>query len=222
MLSTILRTSIALVFLATLPNCEVPVAVLCEAGPCDDWGGLDSGTSQGTETDAEAEDTTQYGWVIIVDNTVQDDMSGSAGVDICGIIAQCDGATSNGTDSVIAFGEGMVCGQPDAFGEVCATNPVRNNPRAAEDDGSCRDPSDEQSAYVSLALEGILSVDFSQDLRGCTITVREDGDVGMTEAYKVYVCMNSDSVPTRESDECIGRTFLDETQAGELIISVPN
>jgi hypothetical protein len=180
---------------------------------------LDGGSTRRVTADAEPEDLTQYRWVIVVDNSVEDGMMGSAGVDICGAVAQCEGATATGSEATIIFGEGMVCGQPDAFGEICATTPERNNPRTATEEGNCRDREDE-SGYVSLGLEGILSIDFNQDLRGCTVIVREDGNAG-TEAYKVYVCTNGDAVPARESTECIGGTYLADQAGGEVQISVP-
>jgi hypothetical protein len=206
---------LGLALLMASVSCEVPVATLCEAGPCDDWGGFDGGAAADTALD----DTTQYRWVIIVDNTVEDHMMGSAGVDICGAVALCEGTTVTGSEATVIFGEGMVCGQPDAVGEICATTPARNNPRAAADEGNC-DDQDDESSYVSLGLEGVLAIDFNQDLRGCTVIVREDGNAGM-EAYQVYICTKADAVPTLQSTDCIGGTSLGDQAGGEVQIPVP-
>ena len=130
-----------------------------------------------------------YAWVEIRDISVDERPHGTAGADICGLVAHCEGNHVIGIEAYLELGTGGVCvahARP-------ACGPNRADPNAALQSGEECDSTSSPSDYVSLGMGGVLWVYFGTDLRDCTLSVAEAQSVGR-EAYNVFVCaeMNND------------------------------
>lgn len=190
----------------------------CEVGDDDGDGGVDMGAGgvgggdgvggMGGEGGGDAE----LNWVLIYDSTESDSGAGTAGADICGVSALCDGMRLTGIETSYLAGEGDIC---NAEGPGCMAD--RGDPEAALDDGEQCEAASSPSDYISLGLSGSISVDMGRDLRGCMITVREF-EGSDPEAVDVFVCNAADI-----TDETICAN-MDEplgSGAGEISFAVP-
>ncbi|MEZ4436342.1 MAG: hypothetical protein R3F65_28415 [bacterium] len=125
-----------------------------------------------------------YRWVIVADDSRDENMAGTAGADICGVSAVCGVEVVLGVEAELVLGDGVVCdGVPG--GPCGATR--REDPAAALDDGQMCAGGSSPSDYVSLGLSGQLAVDLGRDLRGCGVEVVELAG-GDAEGYSVFVC----------------------------------
>jgi len=186
--------------------------VACDTDTTDDGGatgtdaaGLDMGADM-----AVVEAT--YDWVLVIDDTTDENMNGTPGADICGITATCAGASVGAVAALLTSGDGDLC---DMIREGCSAD--RTDPTAAQDDGSSCEAGSAPSDYVSIGMGGILSVDFGQDLSGCTLNVVEL--VGnQVEGYEVYVCSDNNT----DAGTCLNDAAL-ETAAtgGDVEVTVP-
>lgn len=153
---------------------------------------------------------TTYNYLIIIDNSIDENMAGTPGADICGIEIDC--AVSI-VDTDFVQGEGMVC---EMEGDGCST--ARNEPGALNDDGNTCEPASVPSDYVSLGMAGAVAVQYDGDLRGCSIAVREL--VGNdSESYQVQVCADATSTDCLVLDG--EATTLSFEDGGEGTFSVP-
>lgn len=150
-----------------------------------------------------------FDWVLIVDDSAEENMAGTPGADICGIDSSCGSAIA----AFLNPGGGDLC---DAEGPNCAAN--RADPDAARDSGEACDADSAPSHYVSLGMSGTLSVQFSESQAGCTLTVVEHQG-SQQEGYEVYVCAGQDS-----SSGCLNGDAAIETagNGGTVQVNVPN
>lgn len=187
-----------------------------EAGVCPDGGAGAEGGNGGTGGNAEGGAGGEGGGVeivydtlIIADTSEEVNMAGTAGVDICGVTADC----ANTSTASVALGEGEVC---VAEGPGCSTN--RGNPEAVLDDGSACDPASNPSDYASIGVDGVLTVTFDGSLAGCNVTVVElEGNDA--EGWEAFVC-DSDNL---ESANCLNESNAVHSEAagGEASFGVP-
>lgn len=155
---------------------------------------------------------TELSWVVIFDDSEGDSGSGTAGADICGVSAQCDGMRLTGVETLYEAGEGEIC---TAEGPGCSAD--RGDPEAAMDDGETCVADSSPSDYISLGLSGVLSVDMGRDLRGCAVTVREFEGAD-PERAEVYVC---DSATINDETICANSSLPFGGGAGEISFTVP-
>jgi len=185
--------------------------VACDTDTTDDGGatgtdaaGLDMGADM-----AVVEAT--YDWVLVIDDTTDENMNGTPGADICGITATCAGASVGAVAALLTSGDGDLC---DMIREGCSAD--RTDPNAARDDGSACEPASAPSDYVSLGIGGTLSVQFGQTLAGCSLDVVElEGS--QVEAYEVYVCDGPDASATCISGAALGTAAM----GGTITVDVP-
>lgn len=162
-----------------------------------------------------------YSWLHIVDDSPTEEGRGGDGVDICGVYARCDGEQWVGALGTYFLGAGEVCDGTTLDG-VCETGVDRTNPNDALDAGErCRPHAENEappSDFVSLGLGGRLSLEFDVDLRGCEITVVEQGE-GVVEAYDVYVC----TADRLSADDCLGDglSLAHAEEGGTLTFAAP-
>lgn len=155
--------------------------------------GCDSDT---TSTPDNAGTVTPYPFAVIVDISTDENTDGTAGADICGVVAECEGEVRYGVISAFEVGGGAICGQTDEEIPACGANGTANDPTQGIDDGAqCTlefDPETGAANYVSLGMGGTLILDFSGDLQGCSLSVIEHaGDD--TEGYSVKLCAALDN-----------------------------
>ena len=189
-LKKLLIAGLGLVVTVGLVGCDVETE--CdEAGVCADGGAGGAGGGaggqggQGGQGGAGGGGAT-YDWVLVIDDSAEENMAGTPGVDICGISANCGGNVAS-VAALLTPGDGELC---DSVREGCSA--VRTDPNAARDDGSACEGGSNPSDYVSLGIGGLLSVQFAQALPGCDLEVVEL--VGNdAEAYDVYVCDAADA-----------------------------
>ncbi len=137
-----------------------------------------------------------YRWLIVLDDSIDENQAGTAGADICGLSAACGADELVGVDAELVLGDGRVCdGVP---GGPCGDT-RREDPRAALDDGAMCEGGSSPSDYVSLGVTGSLAVDFGRDLRGCTVYLVELAGRD-AEGYAVYLC----ETPVLEAATCAG------------------
>ncbi|MCA9524802.1 MAG: hypothetical protein KC549_00720 [Myxococcales bacterium] len=147
-------------------------------------GDMNVGADMGADMAVEAP---AMDWVLIIDDSVAENMAGTPGADICGMTVTCDGAGVDAVAALLTPGDGELC---DTVRDGCSA--VRTDPNAARDDGSACEGGSNPSDYVSLGIGGLLSVQFAQALPGCDLEVVEL--VGNdAEAYDVYVCDAADA-----------------------------
>lgn len=184
---------------------------VCGAGGAGGAGGAPGmGGMGGTPMGAE------YKYVIIVDNSADENMQGTPGADICGVIAECDGVESTATSAEITVGQGLVC-DGSTTEPPCESGTNRQDAAAARDRGDNCEPGSSPSDYASLGLSGELALGFATDLQGCSVTITEltGNDV---EGYDVYVCQTA----VLDAATCIGGAVLQSADMGGAIsVAVP-
>lgn len=187
-----------------------------EAGVCGDAG---AGGMAGEGGEGGGEPAVEYNWVIIFDSSAEENMAGTPGVDICGVVFNC-GADDFPPDAAGGHveGDGLVCDGSN-MDAPCESGTDRGDPNAAADDGSSCDAGSSPSDYVSLGVSGQVALDAGVDLQGCTINIIElDGGSTPMESYSVYVC------PTDTLDDtCLGGASLADSPetGGPISVEVP-
>lgn len=175
-----------------------------DAGPIGGAGGM--GGSPGTT----------FNTVLIKDTTAEENMAGTPGVDICGITAMCNGTEISPVSADLVaehFGTGDICSGPDSpAGIGCSTD--RSDPALAADDGATCEAASNPSDYVSIGLDGWLTVTFDQDLAGCDLTIVELSGGAQTESYTVDVCDEA-------LDTCTTAPIATVDMGGTADVSVP-
>lgn len=150
-----------------------------------------------------------YQYLIIVDNSGEENAAGTPGVDICGMVFNCgadDFPPDLGTGELIS-GAGLICDGSN-MDAPCESGTNRADPAAATDLGDMCDPGSSPSDYVSLGVDGQLSVSAGVDLQGCTVTIVElDGGSTPNEGYSVYVCQT----PDLDDETCLGGAAVAES-----------
>ena len=191
-LKKILVAAMGLTVTMALTACDVEENCN-EAGVCETEdggaGGVGGGAGgEGGGAGGEGGGGTSYNFVLIIDNSAEENTNGTPGADICGVSSSCGNAIS----AILNPGDGELC---DSVREGCSAN--RADASAAQDDGSACEADSDPSDYVSIGMGGTLSVQFSENQSGCTVDVVEL--VGnQDEGYEVYVCAGADS-----SSECL-------------------
>lgn len=183
---------------------------------CEGWDvgdPIDPGTADPGRDDGGGETpSADLKWVVIFDDTNQDHGSGTAGADICGVVARCDGRRLTGVQALYEPGSGDIC---NANGPGCRSD--RGNPQAALDDGGRCAADSVPSDYISLGLGGELGVNFNRDLRGCNVTVREY-EGSDPERIEVYVC-NTGAI--KADSVCVNSNQAVAAGQGTLSFTVP-
>lgn len=198
--------------------------VACDVDEDDtDGGAVGDGGVGGTDGDGGVEGdggatAPELTRIVIVDTSDDENAAGTPGADICGVSADCGARALTGSASIDQSETDNICDErgKTVGGSQCSAN--RHDPAAAEDTGAaCVAASAPVSDYIALGLGGILTVDFDQDLRGCTINVVElEGRDA--ESYEVHACPADAEVG---SDDCVllgtadGGNFSEEVPAGE-------
>jgi len=185
-----------------------------EAGVCTDGGGGGAGGVGGAGgaggvggAGGAGGGGASFDWVLIIDDTSDENMAGTPGADICGVSSSCGTAVA----ALLTTGDGELC---DSIREGCSAD--RTDPNAARDDGSACEPASAPSDYVSLGIGGTLSVQFSQDLTGCSVEVVElEGN--QVEGYEVYVCDGPDASADCKTGAALGST----NNGGNVTVQVP-
>lgn len=125
-----------------------------------------------------------YRHLMITDDSVEENASGTPGVDICGVYAVCDGVRLSGRRASLSTRDQGIC----AVGASgCAAS--RGDPSAAEDDGAACVGGSTPSDYVSLGMSGTLRMEFERDLNGCVLYVVELNGVEVEDA-EVSICLD--------------------------------
>lgn len=169
---------------------SLPLLVLtgCDVDAMDDPGGGDLECPEGQicEDEAPLEPTeAQFHWLIILDNSTDENLAGTPGVDICGVELICDGRSYRGVEALLHPGAGEMCTER---GPSCGA--ARNVAAAALDRGAaCSADSSPISDYVSLGIGGVLAIRFDRDLRGCEVHVVEHQGRDR-ESFEAYVCQD--------------------------------
>lgn len=161
----------------------------------------------------------KYRYIIISDETLDENMSGTPGADICGLIANCGAGDFNAVGATLIMGGGVVC-DGTSMAAPCESGVSRANPVAALDNGAACEPASNPSDYVSLGLAGELAVEFNVDLAGCNITVVE-WEGRQNEPYSVYACQS----PLLDASTCFnGGTPIGSSPAvgGSVSIDLPD
>ena len=174
---------------------------------CDDQGGgfCESGVPQPisdqslSQVDSSFPEP-EYRFIVIVDDSApESDLgSGTGGVDICSVVAECRGAPVALTVANFSSGDG--------------TSADHNDPSAAVNVEAECNP-DNHEHYVSLGLNGVLSLEADVALvRGCTVRVEEY--VGSTfESYTIEVCTDP------AGNEC-SDSAVDLVEGGSGVLSL--
>lgn len=187
-----------------------------EAGVCGEAGAGGDGAGA---TGGDVEPAVEYNWVVIVDSSADENMAGTPGVDICGVVFNC-GADDFPPDQAGGYvqGEGLVC-DGSSMDAPCESGTARNDETAAADDGSACDPGSSPSDYVSLGMAGQIALDAGVDLQGCTVNIVElDGGSTPNESYSVYIC------PTDTLDDtCLGGASVADSPmtGGSISVEIP-
>lgn len=113
-----------------------------------------------------------FHYVIVVDESREENMAGTAGADFCGLLAVCGGASSAGVLAEVRRGIGTVC-DGTHMNAPCEAGVDRANPDAVLDDGTRCEPTSNPSDYASVGVGGQLSVQFGVDIVGCQIRIEE-------------------------------------------------
>ena len=155
-----------------------------EAGVCD-WG--QGGNDWGQEGYDWGEHLT-FSTVIITDTTAaeNENMNGTPGVDICSVSSTC--GTAIGAE--LNPGTGDLC---EVAGPDCQLS--RTLPAAALSvEAQCEADSGPISDFVTLGMDGQLTVFFDADQAGCTVYIDEHEGVDL-ELYSVWVCTEDPDMP---------------------------
>lgn len=199
---------------AGLGGCDVDDEEDCEAGDCTETDG-----GAGGQGGVGGGDPAEYRYVIIADDSTEENMAGTPGADICGIVANCGGDDFTATGATItAIGSGTVC-DGTSMDAPCESGVNRGNASAALDTGDVCEPVSNPSDYVSLGLSGEIAILFNVDLTECNLTIRElEGN--QNEPYSVFVCQTD----TLDAATCLnaGNAIANSPAAGgELSVDVP-
>ncbi len=156
-----------------------------------------------------------YTWLIIVDDTQVDSNAGTAGIDLCGVAADCDGVVEPAVQADYIQGDGLVCGPADP--DPCSGT-ARDDPSAALDIGAACEAGSSPSDYVSLGLSGQIGLRFERPLPGCTVTVFEFAGRD-DEPYDAYVCRG----PILSAEDCLldGEPVLRARLGGDASADIP-
>ncbi len=213
--------------LKLLLACGVLFGMTAGIAACDvdDGGEDDCEVGDCTETDAMVEADmgvpVEYRYVIVADDSPETDTDGTAGSDVCGMVAVCDGESLTGLEATLTLGEGTVC-DGNTTEAPCQSGINRQEPGTALDTGDECDPANNldegPSHYVSLGVTGQLAVDFGRDLQGCEVTVREPAGLDM-EGYYVYVCESAEI----NNDTCLlmGNSVAEALMGDDVSFVVP-
>lgn len=162
-----------------------------------------------------------YQYIEIVDQSPEENNAGTPGVDICGVYCECNGNIIEVYTSELITDDLNICGNDIDW---CSTD--RSDPGAAEDLGESCEGGSIPSDYVSIGMNGKLSLRFGSDLNGCTVNIVEHwgGDI---EGAEVFACRYSSdessciSIGSFETDgvyngiEGITHSFMIEDQISE-------
>ncbi len=155
------------------------------------------------ETGEQAQNLDEYKYLVLVDNSEDENGAGTPGSDICGVQVVCGEEAMTGDEAWLYQGAGYMC---DEIGQNCAT--ARNMPISALDAGdSCEPESSPISDYVSVGIGGILALEFAQDLQGCSVRINEHQGQDR-EGFEVYVCKDA------TMSDCLGDTPVFESRFG--------
>jgi hypothetical protein len=204
--------AMALVLAGAVSGCETDEET--DGGMDSGAGGMGGMGGEGGMGGGGGTPPAEYHWVLLIDASEEENMAGTAGADICGVTATCGGTDVPSVGALLLQGEGSLCTAVDEAADCSAD---RTDATAAQDDGSSCEAASTPSDYVSLGMGGILSVDFGQDLSGCTLNVVEL--VGnQVEGYEVYVCSDNNT----DAGTCLNDAAL-ETAAtgGDVEVTVP-
>lgn len=201
---------------AGLGGCDVDDEEDCETGDCtEDDGGMGG---MGGEGGMGGNPGAEYRYVIIGDDTTDENTAGTPGADICGLVANCGADDFTATGANVVIGGGTVC-DGTSMAAPCESGVNRGNPIAALDNGGTCEPTSDPSDYVSLGLTGELAVEFNVDLTGCNITIVElEGR--QNEPYSVYICQTE----TLDAATCLngGQAIANSPAAGGSVsVDVP-
>ncbi|MCA9539809.1 MAG: hypothetical protein KC620_13020 [Myxococcales bacterium] len=191
----------------------------CDVDDDEADGGVDGGGGMGGEGGAGGEGGgATYQYVIILDESEDENMNGTPGVDVCGMTADCGGMQYTGDSATLREGSGLIC-DGTTREAPCESGTNRKNPMATLDTGSACEPLSSPSDYASIGLGGELAVMFGVDLQGCTVTINEvPGGSTPNETYSVYICQ-TDMIA---NDTCVGGGSLDTIEmGGQGVIDVP-
>ena len=178
--------------------------VACDDEECGADGGTECDGGMMMVADAEPpaepdmEAAPEYRYIFVSDYSApeSDNDTGTAGADICSVVAECEGAAVGLTVANFSAGDG--------------TSDDHNDPSAAVNVEDECDPGN-NAHYVSLGLNGSISLEADVALvEGCTINV--DEFVGSTtESYSIEVCIDA------AGEDCLDNSAdLDEGGAGTL------
>lgn len=198
---------------AGIAACDVDDSEDCEVGDCTeaDGGAGGEGGEGGGMMDPE------YRYVVIVDDSMVENMNGTPGADICGIVADCGGTELTGVSAELIAGDGLVC-DGSTTEAPCESGTDRGNEAAALDTGANCEAGSSPSDYVSLGVVGQIAVQFDQDLQGCNLNIIELVGPDM-EPYDVYVCQST----VAEAETCLlmGSVGSSGEDGGSVSIDVP-
>lgn len=184
-----------------------------EGGECIEDGGC--GCPDGGLTDDGGVAPLPFRYAVIVDYSEVglEPWSYTAGADVCGVVADCGGELHFGSAAELVSGYRGDC----AADQACSRGVVRDDARAALDDGASCGLSGDRSDFVSLGAQGELIVEFDIDLRGCSVMVREHPqDDGRYESFYLFVCQ------TGEPTGCgCGTSGPLASPAGDVTYAVP-
>lgn len=187
---------------ALVIGCHEPVAV---TNPCDiDYVGQGTCKDMGADMsllDASAEPLIRYGGLVIIDSSSEQSQENGAGVDICGVFADCGGEVLIGIGALaLETGTGDVMASETDFDSLF------------DDGAECAEIGD----YLSLGMGGSVKVIFGQDLQGCTVRVVELLATNDYETYSIYLCAEYDD------QDCIdGGAPLAESLGGIVEVEIP-
>lgn len=143
-------------------------------------------------------------FVIIIDDSVEENMTGTPGADICDVRATCAEGPVAALTATLAAGDGDL-----------ASEGLWTDPAAAIDASTSCDRGDLGVTAVSLGMAGWLVVEFASELIGCTVTV---GEVlgNQDEGFEVYVCDRPDA-----QGECASGGPIAWSNGGTVSAEVP-
>lgn len=168
----------------------------CEVGPCGDTGAGGVG-GMGGEGGVGGGDPLEYRYVIIGDDNGEENLAGTAGADICSVVANCGADDLLGTSARVTLGDGTVC-DGTTMDAPCESGTNRGNANAALQVEDMCEGGSSPSHYVSLGLAGELAIEFIVDLTECNVVVNElEGP--QNEPYSVYIC----ATDTLDIDTCL-------------------
>lgn len=181
-----------------------------EQHPCGEAGDCGAGDA-GLIDFEDAGEAYLYTHIVVVDTSVDENSTGTAGADICGIAVVCGDTALIGSVSSYLSGTGGVCLEQNV---TCGTD--RSDSAAVEDDGRQCDASSAPSDYMSLGMGGWISVEFNSALDGCEVTVSELQGRD-EEGFDVYAC-NGDSYTRRNAEACV---LIGSSDGGEFLGAIP-